>query len=74
MLLEGKKALVTGARKGIGRGVAVRLAAEGADVGIADSLLDDESERTAELVRERGRAASLHQADVTRRMPPNFLI
>ncbi|MDA1258633.1 MAG: SDR family oxidoreductase, partial [Chloroflexi bacterium] len=65
MLLEGKKALVTGARKGIGRGVAVRLAAEGADVGIADILLDDETERTAELVRGHGRNASLHQVDAT---------
>ena len=66
MLLEGKKALVTGARKGIGRGVALRLASEGADVGIADILLDDEAERTAELVREQGRKASLHQVDATK--------
>jgi len=66
MLLEGKKALVTGARKGIGRGVAVRLAAEGADVGIADILIDDETERTAELVRAQGRVASVHQVDATK--------
>jgi len=66
MLLEGKKALVTGARKGIGRGVAVRLAAEGADVGIADILLDDEAEKTAEIVREQGRTASLHKVDATK--------
>ena len=35
-LLEGKKALITGARKGIGRGIALTLANEGADVGIND--------------------------------------
>jgi glucose 1-dehydrogenase len=34
MRLAGKKALVTGSSKGIGRGIAVRLAQEGADVAI----------------------------------------
>lgn len=36
MLLNGKKALVTGAASGIGRAVAIRFAAEGAAVTIAD--------------------------------------
>ena len=40
-LLDGKKVLITGARKGIGRGIAITLANEGADVGIND-ILDDE--------------------------------
>ncbi|MDP5877558.1 MAG: hypothetical protein QGI84_00055 [Dehalococcoidia bacterium] len=54
MLLEGKKALVTGTCKGIGRWIAVRLAAAGADVG------------TADLVREGGRNAFLHPVDATK--------
>ena len=37
-LLDGKKVLVTGARKGIGRGIAYAVAKEGADVGINDYI------------------------------------
>lgn len=66
MLLEGKKALVTGARKGIGRGIAVRLAQEGADVGIADIVDDPVTRHTVELIRNEGRQASLHVTDVSR--------
>ena len=40
-LLDGKKVLITGARKGIGRGIAITLAKEGADIGLND-IVDDE--------------------------------
>ena len=66
MLLSGKKALVTGARKGIGRGIAVRFAREGADVGIADIVDDEETRRTIELIEAEGRKSSLHIADVSK--------
>ncbi len=66
MLLEGKKALITGARKGIGRGIAVKFADEGADIGIADILDDEETQRTLAMVRDRGRKASLYVTDVSR--------
>ena len=65
-LMDGKKALVTGARKGIGRGIAVRLAAEGADVGVNDIVDDDVTRQTAALARERGSDASVHLADVSK--------
>ena len=39
-LLDGKKVLITGARKGIGRGIAIMLGNEGADIGIND-IVDD---------------------------------
>lgn len=65
-LLDGKKALVTGARKGIGRGIAIRLAAEGADVGVNDILDDEVTRQTAALAKERGSAASVHIADASK--------
>ena len=33
-LLEGKKVLITGARKGIGRGIAITLAKEGVNIAL----------------------------------------
>jgi 2-hydroxycyclohexanecarboxyl-CoA dehydrogenase len=61
--LADKVALVTGAGQGIGRATAVRLAAEGASVGILDRA-EDTLEQTARLVRETGATAIPLVADV----------
>ena len=65
MRLEGKKALITGARRGIGRSVALHLADEGADIGINDVRRDQEAEDIMATIREKGRKASWHMADVS---------
>jgi NAD(P)-dependent dehydrogenase (short-subunit alcohol dehydrogenase family) len=65
MLLEGKKALVTGSRRGIGRGIATLLAKEGADVGINDIERDKAAEDTLRMVRNEGRRTSWHLADIS---------
>ena len=45
-LLEGKKALITGSRRGIGAGIATMFAEHGADVGINDIVRDDQADKT----------------------------
>jgi 2-hydroxycyclohexanecarboxyl-CoA dehydrogenase len=54
MSLEGKVAVVTGAARGLGRAIAVKLAKDGADVSVWDLNLAG-AEQTAEMVRELGR-------------------
>jgi SDR family mycofactocin-dependent oxidoreductase len=71
----GKRVLVTGAARGMGRSHAVRLAEEGADLILVDicaSLPDveyplatpDDLEETARLVEDLGRRAVTHVVDV----------
>lgn len=64
MLLEGRVVFVTGAARGIGRGIAEALAESGADLALGDLDLAAASE-TAELVRARGRRAVALKLDVT---------
>ncbi len=64
--LSGKTAIVTGAARGIGRAIALRYAAEGANVALCDVNLDG-VEATAAEARELGGGASAAQTDVTSR-------
>ena len=66
-LLDGKKVLVTGARKGIGRGIAYKVAQEGADVGVNDYIDDEETQKTVNLVESLGRKCSSHIFDVSKK-------
>jgi meso-butanediol dehydrogenase / (S,S)-butanediol dehydrogenase / diacetyl reductase len=63
--LVGRRALVTGAGRGIGRGIAVRLAAAGADVVVND-LDPTTAERTAGEVRALGRRSATAVGDLAR--------
>src|SRR5687768_11662311 len=62
--LRGKSALVTGAASGLGRAIAIGLAAHGADVAAADLNLAG-AEATAAVIRDLGRRASIIGVDVT---------
>jgi len=64
--LDGKVAVVTGAARGIGRAIALRLAQEGAKVVIADCAPMEAITRTANEVRDLGSEALELQTDVTK--------
>ena len=66
MRLQGKKAVVTGSGRGIGRAIAVRLAREGADVAINDLDTRGTAQETLSAVEATGRRGFLVQADISR--------
>jgi NAD(P)-dependent dehydrogenase (short-subunit alcohol dehydrogenase family) len=64
MQLQGKTALVTGAARGIGRAIALRLARDGAAIGINYQKRADKAESLATEIRQHGGKALTLQADV----------
>ena len=64
-LLDGKKVLITGARKGIGRGIAITLANEGAIVGINDILEDQYTKKLLSIISKKEPNGSFHKGDVS---------
>ena len=64
MKLAGKKALVTGASRGIGRGIALAFAAEGADIAVGYRREKAAAEATVRAVEAQGRRAFAYAADV----------
>ena len=66
MALTGKVILVTGAAQGIGRGIALRLAKEGADIALVD-LKEEGLAKVKKEVEALGRKAATFTADISQR-------
>ena len=66
MSLKGKHALVTGASRGIGRGIALKLAENGARVAVHYYRNEAAAKETLERVRKHGADGVLVQADISR--------
>jgi NAD(P)-dependent dehydrogenase (short-subunit alcohol dehydrogenase family) len=66
MSFQGKNALVTGSSRGIGRGIALKLAEKGARVAVHYYRNRDAAEKTLAKIRELGSDGFLIQADVCR--------
>jgi NAD(P)-dependent dehydrogenase (short-subunit alcohol dehydrogenase family) len=66
MGIQGKVAAVTGAASGIGRGVAMVFAREGAKVLVTDGVDVEGGEETVRLIKETGGEATFFRCDVTR--------
>lgn len=64
MSSQSKNALVTGASKGVGRGIAVNLAKDGWNVGVNYCRDQSGAEETASVIRELGQEAWLLPGDV----------
>ncbi len=64
MSLTGKNALITGSSRGIGRGIALKLAERGANVGITYFHNEQSARDVAKKVREHGGKSFVAQVDV----------
>lgn len=53
-LLDGKTALITGAARGIGKAIALKLASEGANIAFTDLTIDENAKATEEEILSMG--------------------
>ncbi len=65
-LLEGKTAIVTGGARGIGKAIALKLAAEGANIAFTDLKADDNFTATEKELADFGVKAKGYESDASK--------
>ena len=64
-LLNGKTALITGANRGIGKGIALKFASEGAYIAFSDILYNEDSQKLESELRAFGIKAKGYASDAS---------
>ena len=61
--LDGKVALITGAARGIGKAVALKFAAEGADIAFTDLVINEDAQQTVAELEAFGRKVKAYASN-----------
>lgn len=64
-MLNDKVALITGASRGIGKAIALKMAAQGANIAVIYSGNEQAAEETVQEIRTMGRQAEIYRCDVS---------
>ena len=72
--LDGKKALVTGASRGIGKAIAIRLATEGVSVGVNYNASEEEAAKVVDEIQSLGGNAIILKGSVADSLEVQSLI
>jgi 3-oxoacyl-[acyl-carrier protein] reductase len=73
-LLEGKKAIITGGSRGIGRAICEIFAREGADIAFNYNVSDERAAATVDKIQSYGRQALSFKVSVTDRPGVNKMV
>jgi len=73
-LLNGKNALITGSKQGIGKSIAIKLASEGCNIGVNDIIKDQFANETINILKKYGVNVSWHKADISSKAQTDKMI